>query len=118
MITVVHVLTCVKKNIHLHRDICAFEDALRAGVYTSYNHFWSGKTKNTLSMRRELLFIYCLLCLFSAGFLAVVNGLHLRLRVGEVIPVKKRQVLVSRPLSKESTDMDDDDVDAVIQSFW
>ena len=98
---------------YIFRNICAFEDALRAGVYTSYNHFWSGKTEQ----HHQHAYVF-LLCLFSAGFLAVVNGLHFHLRVGEVIPVKKRQLLVSRPLSKESAEKDDDDVDAVIQSLW
>ena len=55
---------------------------------------------------------------FLAGFLSVLNALCLRLRVGEVIPVKKRQVLVSRLTSEDDTYKDDEDADAVIQSFW
>ena len=55
---------------------------------------------------------------FLTGFLSVLNALRLRLRVGEVIPVKKRQVLVSRPTSKDDAYKDDEDADAAIQSFW
>ena len=53
-----------------------------------------------------------------SGFLSLLNALRLRLRVGEVIPVKKRQVLVSRLKSEDDAYKDDEDADAVIQSFW
>lgn len=51
------------------------------------------------------------------GFLAVLHALQLRLRVGEVMSVKKRQLLPSQPVISENTD-EDSDVDAVMQSFW
>ena len=48
----------------------------------------------------------------------MLNALRLRLRVGEVIPVKKRQVLVSRPTREDDAYKDDEDVDAFIHSYW
>lgn len=47
-------------------------------------------------------------------FVTLLNCVKLRLRVGEVVPVKKRQNL--KPLTAEEED--GEDVDAVVYSEW
>jgi len=57
-------------------------------------------------------FVTCVLLYFWTVFMTVLDYIKLRLRVGEVIPVKKRQNL--KLLAEEEED--GEDVDAVVHS--
>ena len=50
-------LLCFSNVLNLHREVCAFRDAMRANVYTSYNHFWSGKTESFNTANISMLFL-------------------------------------------------------------